>query len=552
MSINFETRQLLINIIRLNLKTEIEYYTHPKVQTTAHAVGVADKNSWTQDFIESKIIKSSPLKGDRFVEFERTLTALYSFLIMHLDFKEAYKAFTAAQRNNSEIKENEILSEASFKKIFDRTQSIINKDKDSSSVLIYLIVYSDLGKSPRLKELLVKLMEKTKINIDLSLDPDDLITEILTKLSDEQIAEILPSFKKLSPNAKKMLKEIYPLMKPCYGHIHFGERLQETEETTGEELAKIDAERRDHSLNLAYLAQFFDGAGAQGQRNIAGSVTCTEDFAKGYGLMYDALQKLKASIDTGKSIKEAATISSNYYRNQRASWLGFDDPSSPKQQLLTRLGCMIRGFSPEFGKILKEEFEKLKPAYQKLLLDELGSNDKGLETWTKLHYVATTPQNLSRKSFAENKIREGISKSLQGLVCFSMMVKKIETEFPNYVTDKKRVISFGEFAFHATNNPESFNPDKFVVSDYTFDPKLNKIVKMPKVSQELKEEKTPQKNRWASYAEWGFKMGTTAGTTLSTLYAAHAVFRQNKQKEFTQPTPKTAPLPPSVTPSSKL
>ena len=168
-----------------------------------------------------------PTTGDRFVEIERTLTALYCFFLQNLDVNEAYKAFTSAQRNNREIKENEIINEENFNRIYEKTKLIID-EASKKNVLMYLIIYSDIGKSPRIKELLKALSMQTSINIDLSLDPDDLMMEILNKLDDDQINKVLPSFIHLSPTEKNMLREIYPIMSACLGHLYFLERGEKT------------------------------------------------------------------------------------------------------------------------------------------------------------------------------------------------------------------------------------------------------------------------------------------------------------------------------------
>lgn len=479
MPLNEKSQEQLINTVSLEFPTEIHYYTHPKVQTTAHAVGDPDKANWTKELYENKIIKTLPNTGDRFVEIERTLTALYCYFLMGVSFEESYKAFSACQKDNPEIKSSEIISEEQFKKVYIKTNSILNKDIDKQSVLKYLIIYSDIGKSPGFRELVSELCNKSGIEIDTSLDSDDLIVEILKKFSDEQISEILPSFSKLSTSAKEMLRTIYPIMQACFGHLYFLERGHKTLDVIASALQKIPAEKRNDALDIVYLAQFFDGMGAQGQRKIAGSLTCTNSFAEGYHLMHLTLKELQASLAKTNNIDIASQSAFKYYLGERAKWLGFDECKSPEQQFLTRLGCTLRGFIPEVGKILLEEFKELKLTHQKLLIEQLDFSQQGLEGWTKVNYIATIAQNASRELFSKDKIREAIRAALQAEVCFAMLIKEMSDKYPQIVHDEKRSISFGEIAFLATKNPELFNPEKFIASDYILDPIINKIIKAP-------------------------------------------------------------------------
>ena len=469
MPLNTTCRDRLLKIIDSNFKTEIQYYTHPKVQTTAHAVGTVDAENWTQLLHEEKIIPSLPTKGDRFVEIERTLTAFYCLLLQDSALNDAYDAFSAAQKNNPELKETDVITENNFKALQDRTRSIINSDSDKHAVLMYLIIYSDLGKSPRLKELLSALANDNNVEIDLSLDPDDLMAAILKKFTDEQIGELLPSYLKLSLNAKEMLKRIYPIMQACFGHLYFLERGERTLQIIAAALKNIiSPKQRKEALDIVYLAQLYDGIGAQGQKKITGSVTCTNHFSQGYDLIYSCLGHLLTS-----SSKQAF----DYYLHERAKWLGLDQPLlSREQQVIIRLACMLRGFTPDFGAILIDEFKKLNLLHQELLIEQFGFNGEGIECWTKVNYIATVPQNLSRELFANNQIQQAVAHALNGTICFAMLVKEMTSRFPEIVIDETRAISFGEIAFLATQHPELFDPNKFNAAKYAIDPKQNKIV----------------------------------------------------------------------------
>jgi hypothetical protein len=486
MPLNEICRKQVIDTISSRYPTEIQYYTHPKVQTTSHAVGDPDKASWTNELLDNKVIHTRPVTGDRFIEVERTATALYNCLLMNLEFKDSYDAFSACQRNNPEIASDEIISKDSFKKIYNKTNSILNNDSDKQAVLMDLIIYSDIGKSPRFKELVEESCKKVGIYIDLTLDPDDLMKEILTTFSDEQIIEILPSFSKLSEQAKKMLRTVYPIMQACFGHLYFLERGQKTLDIIGNALLKIPKEMRKEALDLVYLAQFFDGAGAQGQRKITGSLTCTNSFAMGYELMHVTLEKMRINLEKTNNVNEASRNAFDYYLEERAKWLGFAKPASPEQQFLTRLGCTLRGFTPEIGALLVEEYKEIKnPVHKKLLNERLSFSGKGFEGWKKrVNYRATPAQNISRDAFAKHATRQAIQAAFNAEICFAMLVKEMTEKFPEIVYDDKGAISFGEIAFLATKNPEIFNPNTFNASEFIIDPKMNKIIQLPVIKND--------------------------------------------------------------------
>ncbi len=477
----FAKAQDLIALIKNEFIVEIGYYAAPDVAVTAHSVGSSDEENWTQALFEEKVIPSLPpqQKGDRFVEVERTMTAIYTYILQSLPVDEAYEAFVAVQKNNAEIKADEVLKFESFKKIYDKVNSILT-NKDKTDVLKRLIIYSDLGKSPQFKRVVKQLAERECIQLDFSKDPDDLITEMLTKLNDQQLGEILPSFKTLSSEAIKLLKTIYPIMKACFGHIYFLERGAFTYEIIAEGLISLPEELRKDAFDLVYLAQLYDGFGAQGQRKIQGSVTCTEYFALGYGLMYESLQVLIAKLGETKKIAESAALSLNDYVNKRAALLGFNTSITAEELFITRMACMIRGFTHEFGAILHEEFHKLSKPHQQLLIKQLCFDNQGLEQWTKTHYIATTPQNVSRELFANGQVREAIAKALSGMTCFAMILDEIATQYPQEISDKSRVISFGEIAFLSTKTPGLFDPNNFDPKSFIFDAKLNKIIEKPK------------------------------------------------------------------------
>ncbi|GEM_PF-626695 len=430
---------------------EIAYYTHPDVQATAHQAGTPFKDSWTNILCEMKIIQR-PESIERYTELERTLSSLYCFELSmaektYLDFTEAQNAIP-----------DEKLTEENYAALCADAKTTLCHHHDAHNVLACLITYSDLGKSP-----VTRAFAKSA-GIDSTLDTDDLMLEIL-KLDDEGVIKILPSFAKLSETEKNRLRTAYPIMTACFGHLYFLEGGPKTLETIAFALQGINSEERKELLDLVFLAQFYDGIGSQGQLNMAGSVTCTNKFYKGYMLVRAALHDLENRLTATNDVEKSVTESLEPYLRERARWLQLDVSSFRKKEdfeFVLRLACTIRLFNPEPAGILVEAFYRLDPAYQGLLTDQLSFNTKkGINSFARTpHYVATFAQNISREAFGKNNISEAIQKALNAEICLAMLVREITEQHPEVANDSRMPISFGKLAFRASE-PGFCNPEEF-------------------------------------------------------------------------------------------
>lgn len=507
------TIEQVIQLIESTFRVEIAYYAHPNVAITAAATSTATSENWTQKLFERRAISSLPPveKGDRFIEVERTLTSLYCFLLQQLNADDAYHAFTAAQ-----IDRPGKLTRETFQALYYTVDRIVARHTEKSDILMRLIIYSDLGKSGQFKDAAIALVKRDSVRIDLSasLDPDEFIYKLLQKLNDEQLAEILPNFASLSPVAKQILKEFYPIMRACLGHLYFLERGSRTLEIIANALHKIPEEKRRDAIDLVFLAQQYDGFGAQGQCNIAGSLTCNENFYMGFhALMHETLLRLERELSTWRVIqfhveynaatleKMGAQVAFDYYTQKRAQWLGLIDASSeetltPELQFLTRMGSTLRGFTPEFGTILTEEFERLSATQKQLLIAQFSFDPNGMESWTDTHYVTTPIHNASRELFDAGNERQAIAKALQASICFAMLVdylKNYSCTTKYVATNRTRVISFREFAFLVTKHSELSDPSRFHPAEFFINQK-NSIERVPKIKREpelLQPPKTP-------------------------------------------------------------
>jgi FMN phosphatase YigB (HAD superfamily) len=440
MPTNSEAKAVFAQKVTGHFLNELLYYTDPDVQTTAHQPGVATAESWTQILVAQKSIPK-PKTGERFIELERTLTSLYC---LNLVAEHNYDGFTAAQPAH------EKMNLTLFESLCADTNSAM-PDDGSAMVLGALIVYSDLGKSP------VTRAKAEKFGIDPKLDNDELILEIL-KLKDKDVVEILPSFYILKPKDREMLRKAYPMMRACFGHIYFLEGGQKTLETIAKGILSIhDPKEASNLLDLVFYAQFYDAIGAQGQANISGSLTCNDNFFKGYMLVRETVFNLEMFLRDGHSVEKAASEALSLFLEKRAKMINIklsinQFSTRNDYEFVLRLACTLRIYDAETAKKLRKAFHKLPIEHQELLASQLSLNAKsGINAFTKSpHYVATMAQNISTKLFKENKIDEAITQALNAEICLAMLIAEINEKHSAIATQSKYPLSFGKLAFRAS------------------------------------------------------------------------------------------------------
>jgi hypothetical protein len=459
-----------------------------------------------EDFNKVYALKNTIIHA-RFAELERTLTALYNILLLEIDAEEAYVYFKIAQYDWPIAKQ---ISLENFRKIHALRNNIINESADHEKnsedliLLIYFIIYSDFGKSPRLRELLTE--KGYDQVVDPSLAADDLIIALMRELGEAEIVSILPSFGKLSDFNKKRLIDFYPLMGPCFGHIMFYERGKRIFELIAEVLLSLRLTDREHAVKLLFLAQFGDGMGAQGQARIEGSATCNNEFYETYQLMHDSLVALErdlrpyheAGVEKQKSAAAAAETAFNINLATRAEWLGFHDVNpeakpilSHKDQVLMRAGAMMRCPKNDASAIVLNEYWKdnLTDAQRDLLIEQLSfspetlavwsdrpeGTPKGLEDLTRVDYAATAVLNLAQDHMKVGRLAQGIAAGMRGFICLAMLLRYMGEKYPTLIKDPKRTISLGEFASFTRNNPDFYNPEIFDVTKFELNFKTFKM-----------------------------------------------------------------------------
>jgi hypothetical protein len=481
------TRAALIDIVKHYFAKEIKFYTHPRMRTTPQDAGSKGFDSWTNILAERDMVSKQnlPATADRFEELERTLTALYNILLLEIDAEEAFEFYRSAQLRTDGSYVADTITKENFLKIHALRNGIINNNKEDLTLLMYFIIYSDFGKSPMIREELAPFNNKLNINQPA----DDLIAALLTTLSDEEIATVLPSFNELTAANKARIKLYYPLMKPCFGHIMFYERGQKTFDLIAKELLTIPEIERDAAIKLLFLAQFGDGIGAQGQARIDGSINCINVFYNTYQLMHDSLVQMAQDLNSPQQEVKSSAGANAFLATvkERSAWLGFSDDwanlsgdDQRKRQVLLRVACMIR--CPNGNAVaLTDYFENnLTQEQQQVLLRQLSFDTQtGLESWTRVDYIATAPLNLSQNNMREGKVVEAIDEGMRASVCVAMLLEYIEATYPDITKDSSRTISLADFAFQ-TQDPTQrrfFYPENFDPTNYEFKFDTNRVEK---------------------------------------------------------------------------
>ena len=455
----------------LPFSAELYFYTVDGVRNTAHVPpGSVDKpDNWTiylletlteltsREGVSAEVIRlaGSLLRNNKhLIELGRTFSAIHCYRLCQ---QEKYAAFVEAQNGL-----NDQLTLENFQLLHEGIQNIA-PDEDSQSALAALIIFSDLGKSPETRKLAAQQ------GINATLDTDDLMLAIL-QLPDENIGKIIPYYLSLSSEAKQLLKEAYPFMTICFGHIFFAEGNSKAFLDIQTILRKMTVAgipllRRKQLLDLVFAAQFFDGAGAQGQKYMYGSRTCTNDFYRGYMLKYSMLQKLHT---------EPAEYVFAEYLMQRAQWMGLDKDqfASPEAfDVVLRLGCTLRLFDSETDKAsaqaLRVAFESLSAADQNLLIEELSFRpNRGLNQFAHApHYVATGAQNICRNEPGTLLRAEDMQNIFNYTVVLARLVQKLRTRYAAVIQDSVLPVNFGGVAFLANNPDNVANPHAVNLAD---------------------------------------------------------------------------------------
>ncbi len=280
---------------------------------------------------------SEQLFGEKYIEFDRTLMTLHCLQLILDGSDKAYQKFTAAQP------ENVRLSRENFRALHTQGKALLESgwgglsEKEMVKALETALVLGDMGKSKRARELFAPYGAAAP-------DHDDFHGEAMRILRKDP--SLSPSFSRLPAAAKRLLIETANLAH--YGHItHLEGGL--------EMFASLKGEAISDPVMLAFdlFVHTCDVAGALGHVNNQSSIVYNERT-------YLAIEATGKAIRTLAQPNASEEKAYHTYLNTRAEWLGLD-PNDRFDRVLTRIGAMLRLFTPEDGNVLKEAMNALDP-----------------------------------------------------------------------------------------------------------------------------------------------------------------------------------------------
>lgn len=350
------------NFSHKNIRSYVE--KHPELFLLAtDQVQKTEENSSSQSSGPSE-----KLFWEKFMEFDRSILALYCLNLI-LDGSDAsYRAFTKGQK--PELR----LSYSSFKELQDFAVSLFENDLGLSQDEVWQtletgLILGDIGKSYKARKQFASLGISAP-------DHDDFHHEFMKELLKKP--ELAPSFAALPKVAQQLLVE------SDHG-THFGHitHLEGKEQMFSPLVQTQIVSRNPYGFKLDYLIHLCDVCGALGHVNPECSLVYTENTHQAISKVLEACLVLQHPDRTEKDAYDV-------YVSYRAKWLGLD-PKNSLDRVLTRVGCMLRLFSPEDGKILREAVSGLSKQDKTRISFELDQKSTNRPTPT---YVPAVLVNL--------------------------------------------------------------------------------------------------------------------------------------------------------------
>lgn len=375
---------------------------------------------------------STQLFNQKYVEFDRTLMTIECLKLILEGSPSSYQKFTEAQPENTK------LSHESFQILHAQGQQLLQsqwKDLSKNQIAEAMetaLVLGDIGKSQRARVLF------KPYGIEAP-DHDDFHGEIMLIL--EQQPELSPSFARLSLSAKQLLIKTANLAH--YGHVtHL--------EGSTDMFREIRQSTIPYSDPIALSFDLFvhtcDVAGALGHVNHQSSLVYTEPTHRAMQTMNKAIQLLSNPHKTEWDAYQA-------YLTTRATWLGLD-PYDPEDRVLTRVGAMLRLFTPEEGLTLRQALIALDESSRNRIATELDVKKEFPLTRTPT-YMPALLINLSNNSQLGASKEERLSQAITlGLPFISRVLK-----YHKDLVDSKQIsadipLNFNEMAGIAKTSPE--------------------------------------------------------------------------------------------------
>ncbi len=347
---------------------------------------------------------SQQILGQKFVELDRTLTAIYCLQLILDGSDKAYQEFSQKQSKEA------MLSQKSFQELHMQGKKLLQSkwrgisESEMALAMEAALVLGDLGKTEKAREVF------QRFGIDLP-DHDDFYEAMMQVLAKQP--ELCPSFFHLPKEAKSLLLKSANLAH--YGHIsHLEGGASMLEKLRASRIPSTDPTLLDFDLFIHAC----DVAGALGHKHNKSSLVYTENVHKSLAEMRKALSLLS---DPNTSSQKAYYT----YLAVRASWLGLN-PEIAKDRTLTRIGAMLRLFTPEEGALLKKAMSSFSLNEQEkiiAILDPQKENPK-LRTPTYMPALLVALfQNPSLGKTKEERLHQAIFLGIP-FICKGLQMQK--------------------------------------------------------------------------------------------------------------------------------
>ncbi len=374
---------------------------------------------------------SEQLFGKKFVEFDRTIMTLHCLKLILNGSEKAYREFTMSQPND--IK----LLKESFQTLHDQGIEILQSawggltEVQMAQAMETALVLGDIGKSEKAREVF-------KLHGITAVDHDDFYGEAIQILSKEP--KLCPSFLNLPNSARNLLVKIANLAH--YGHITHLEGGPAMFDKLY--MSRIPSED-PIALSFDLFVHTCDVAGALGHTNNTSSLVYTE-------LAHKAMQAMNYSVRTLSDIGKTSLDAYHVYVAIRAAWLGLNGKNAT-DRVLTRIGAMLRLFSPEEGSALKQAIAQLHPSDREIIIAQLDSQSIQLSRTPT--YIPAVLVNLLGNFQLGNSKEERLLQAIKlGLPFICKALNLHKENLSKYLADPTIPLNFNEIAAVAKTTPE--------------------------------------------------------------------------------------------------
>lgn len=382
---------------------------------------------------------SEQLFGKKFIEFDRTIMTLHCLGLILDGSEQAYQEFTKAQPEDVK------LSRKSFNKLHVQGASLLRSMPQMSELEVIQameasLVLGDIGKSERAREIFKLYGAKAP-------DHDDFHEEVMQIL--QKHPEHCPTFNRLSPSGKQLLSETANLAH--YGHI--------THIEGGPNMfSKLKQSNLPSSSPVALSFDFFvhtcDVAGALGHVNNQSSLVYTESSHLAMQGVFESCKVLETPYKT-------EIDAYNAYLAIRASWLGLN-ADNRTDRALTRMGAMLRLFTPQEGVVLKEAVSKLPSDVLTKIIEQLDIRE-GEELTRTPTYMPAVLINLANNPTLGSSKEERISQAvILGLPFIARVLETHKEYLASLEADSAIPLNFNKAAGVAKTNPSALN-GKYII-----------------------------------------------------------------------------------------